>query len=66
MGLVKHDGYRKFGFYRLKELLRADAGDDEMGPDPNDGEADDGKPLDWRQARTRASARRRPPPRLRD
>ena len=38
--------------------------EDEMGPDPNFGEVDDGKPLDWRQARTKAAARRRPPPRF--
>ncbi|HEX8910897.1 MAG TPA: hypothetical protein VF796_00960, partial [Humisphaera sp.] len=36
--------------------------EDEMGPDPNDGEPDDGKPLDWRNARAKAATRRRPPP----
>jgi hypothetical protein len=38
--------------------------EDEMGPDPNFGEVDDGRPLDWRQARVKAAARRRPPPRF--
>jgi hypothetical protein len=38
--------------------------EDEMGPDPNFGEVDDGRPLDWRQARVKAASRRRPPPRF--
>jgi hypothetical protein len=39
------------------------ADEHEDGPDPNFGEADDGKPLDWRAARSRvALTRRRPPP----
>jgi hypothetical protein len=39
------------------------ADEHEDGPDPNFGEVDDGKPLDWRAARSRvALTRRRPPP----
>ena len=34
----------------------------EDGPDPNFGEPDDGKPLDWRAARARAATQRRRPP----
>lgn len=34
----------------------------EDGPDPNFGEPDDGKPLDWRAARARSSMQRRRPP----
>lgn len=34
----------------------------EDGPDPNFGEPDDGQPLNWRAARTRAAAMRRRPP----
>jgi hypothetical protein len=37
--------------------------ENEDGPDPNQGEADDGRPLDWRATRARvALTRRRPPP----
>jgi hypothetical protein len=34
----------------------------EDGPDPNYGEADDGKPLDWRATRARVAMTRRRPP----
>lgn len=40
----------------------SDEDESEDGPDPNYGEPDDGKPLDWRAARARASTLRRRPP----
>ena len=49
--------------HAVAEAVSAAADDEsEDGPDPNHGEADDGRPLDWRAARSRAARTRRPPP----
>lgn len=39
-----------------------DDDESEDGPDPNYGEPDDGKPLDWRAARAKSAMQRRRPP----
>lgn len=47
----------------VREPLRVEEDDEsEDGPDPNHGEVDDGKPLDWRATRARVAMTRRRPP----